>query len=76
MKTAEETLQDYKNWYGIKLDKFTQQNIIAALNVHAAQFKPKKLIVADVHDLLNQYSREEISFSRMVELLNEKTGAI
>ena len=31
-----------------------------------------KLIVAEVKKLLNQVSNDEITFSRMVELLNEK----
>ena len=33
-----------------------------------------KLIVAFVQNVLDQYSREEISFSRMVELLNEEVN--
>ena len=33
-----------------------------------------KLIIAFVRDVLDQYGREEISFSRMVELLNEEVN--
>lgn len=32
----------------------------------------KKFTTAEIRDLLNQVYREEISFSRMVEVLNEK----
>lgn len=34
--------------------------------------KSKPFIVANVRDILDPYNMEEISFSRMVELLNEK----
>lgn len=33
-----------------------------------------KLTVAFVKDVLTKYDKEEISFSRMVELLNEEVG--
>ena len=32
----------------------------------------KPFAVANVRDILDQYEREEISFSKMVEMLNEK----
>ena len=35
-----------------------------------------KLIIAFVRDVLDQYSREEISFSKMVELLNEEVNKL
>lgn len=31
-----------------------------------------KLIVAEMRELLNQFDREEITFSRMVEIINQK----
>ena len=34
--------------------------------------KVKILKGGDVRDILDQYDREEISYSRMVEMLNEK----
>jgi predicted CopG family antitoxin len=34
--------------------------------------KNKYIITADVYEYFKQYSREEISFSRFVELINEK----
>lgn len=34
----------------------------------------KYLKVAEVRNLLGQYQREEITFSRMVELMNEGVG--
>lgn len=36
--------------------------------------KPKPFIVAEVRDLVNQVLKEKISFSRLVEILNEKAG--
>lgn len=35
-----------------------------------------KLTVAFVRDVMNQMGREEITFSRMVELLNEEKSAV
>jgi len=34
----------------------------------------KKFTIAEIRDLLNQVYREEISFSRMVEVLNERVS--
>ncbi len=38
--------------------------------------KSEKLIVAEIHDLLQQVTEEKISFSRMVEIINEKFQAV
>ena len=35
----------------------------------------KTFIIAEIHDLLGQLNREEISFARMVEIMNEKADA-
>jgi|GEM_PF-4020607 len=58
--------------YSRTVDRFTEgaQEVINSLEKYGLQPK-RRFIVAEIRDLLNQLTKEEISFSRFVEILNE-----
>lgn len=62
--------KEYINRY----EEATPEEVVKAFEYHFENFADKRrnITTAELRDILNQFHREEISFSKVVELVNEK----
>lgn len=58
-----------------RYEEATPEEVIEAFIYHMENFADKRrnITTAELRDILNQFHREEISFSKVVELVNEKS---